>query len=173
MALTDCAECGGKISEKAVLCPHCGAPTGRGMFAYEYRSRATLFGLPLVHIVLGLGINPLTGRIRVAKGIFAMGNIATGVVAVGGLALGAVSMGGLAIGLAAMGGCALGALLAVGGMAVGLVAMGGAALGYYALGGAAWGAHPLGGNAQDAEAVEFFKRLLGPWVERLSRSRPP
>ena len=32
-----------------------------------------MFGLPLVHIVLGLGINPLTGRPRVAKGIIAVG----------------------------------------------------------------------------------------------------
>ena len=26
MALTECAECGGKVSDKAASCPHCGAP---------------------------------------------------------------------------------------------------------------------------------------------------
>ncbi|MHC4744102.1 MAG: hypothetical protein ACYS8Z_19465 [Planctomycetota bacterium] len=170
MALVCCPECDKQISDKALMCPNCGfsqSNRGLGVFAYEYRSERKLFGLPLVHIVYGMGINPLTGRLRVAKGIIAIGNIAIGGLAIGGLSLGIVSFGGLAFGLAALGGMAVGLLLALGGMAVGFVAIGGGALGYYALGGGAWGAHPLGGNVLDPEAVEFFKRFFGPWVENL------
>lgn len=29
MALIECWECGGQVSDHAVLCPHCGAPQGR------------------------------------------------------------------------------------------------------------------------------------------------
>ena len=170
MALVNCRECNNEISEKAFLCPHCGVATGRGMFGYEYRSRAKLFGLPVAHIVFGFAINPMTGRLRVAKGIIAIGPIAIGLVAIGGWAVGGICLGGVAFGLASLGGCAIGLLLAVGGAAVGLVAIGGLAVGYYALGGGAYGAHALGANAQDPEAVDFFKRYLGDWVERLQNA---
>lgn len=169
MALVNCPECNKEISDKALMCPNCGYSAGKGLFAYEYRSERELFGLPLVHIVYGLGINPLTGRLRVAKGIIAIGNIAVGGLAIGGLSFGVISLGGLALGLAAFGGAAVGLLLAMGGMAVGLVAIGGGAVGYYALGGGAWGAHAIGGNVQDPNAVEFFKHYLGTWVEQLQR----
>jgi len=173
MTLVNCPECDKEISDKALMCPNCGFAAGNRLFVYEYRSKRELFGLPLVPmyigIVYGLGINPLTGRFRVAKGIIAIGNIAIGGVAIGGLSLGILSFGGLALGLAAFGGAAVGLLLAMGGMAIGLVAIGGGAVGYYALGGGAWGTHAIGGNVQDPEAVEFFKRFLGSWVEQLQR----
>ena len=169
MVLVNCPECDRQISDKALMCPNCGFSSGSRLCTYEYRSKRELFGLPLVHVVYGLGINPVTGRPRVAKGIIAIGNIAVGGLAIGGLSLGVLSVGGLALGLAAFGGLAVGLLLALGGMAVGLVAIGGGAFGYYALGGGAWGAHAIGGNVQDREAVEFFKRFLGSWVEHLQQ----
>jgi len=165
MALVECPECGKEISNKAFMCPHCGFMMGGRLFGYEYRSRIEFFRLPLVHIVLGNTINALTGRPRVAKGIIAIGNVAVGMVAIGGISVGVVSLGGLALGLAAIGGAAIGLLLAIGGLAIGLVAVGGGAFGYYALGGGAWGVHPFGANAQDPEAIEFFKRYLGSWIE--------
>ena len=171
MALTNCPECGKEISEKALMCPNCGYAVGGGgrLLAYEYRSETKLFGLPLVHIIYGVPINPVTGRFRVAKGIIAIGNIAIGGLAVGGLSLGVITFGGLALGLAAIGGLAIG-LLALGGMAIGLVAMGGGALGYYALGGGAWGKHALGANVQDPNAVEFFRQYLGSWVDKIQQA---
>src|SRR5262249_32862248 len=39
---------------------------------YEYRTKATLWGLPLLHVAFGL--NPQTNRWRVAKGIIAVGD---------------------------------------------------------------------------------------------------
>ena len=168
MAITDCPECGNQISDKAWMCPKCGFSKRGGQpvrYGFEYKSKRTLFGLPLVHIVLGNYMNPATGLPRVAKGIIAIGGVAIGVVSFGGVALGGLCFGGLAVGLVALGGCAVGLGLAIGGMAVGLVATGGGAFGYYALGGGAWGAHPLGANVRDPEAVDFFKRFLGPGLE--------
>ena len=168
MTLIECPECDNQVSDKAGMCPKCGFPiSGRGM-GYEYMSEASLFGLPLVHIANG--IDPETKRPRVAKGIIAIGNIAVGGLAIGGLSFGVISFGGLALGLIALGGAAIGLLLALGGMAIGLVAIGGGAIGYYALGGGAFGVHPLGGNAQDPQAIEFFKRYLGSWIEQLQRT---
>ena len=57
-------------------------------YHYEYRSKCTLLGLPLVHIHLGSGP-------RRARGIIAIGNVATGLVAIGGFSAGLLSIGGL------------------------------------------------------------------------------
>ena len=134
----------------------------------EYRSRIEILGLPLVH--LASGIDPETGRPRVAKGIIAVGNVAIGVVAIGGLAVGGLTLGGMSLGvLGAIGGLAVGGiafgggalgLVAIGGAAVGLVAAGGGAAGYYAIGGGVAGVHTISGAAQDPEAVEFLRRWL-------------
>ncbi len=114
------------------------------LIGFEYRTRRTLWGLPLVH--LATGWDPETGRKRIAKGVLAVGDVAVGVVAVGAVAAGGVAAGGIALGLAALGGAAVGVLLAVGGLAVGLVAVGGLAVGYHAVGGMAFGVHALGDN---------------------------
>jgi len=89
--------------------------------AYEYKSKKSLFGLPLVHINTG-------GRfgVRHAKGIVAIGDLATGLVSMGGVSLGLVSIGGISLGGIALGGVAIG-VLALGGVAIGLLALGGAA----------------------------------------------
>jgi tRNA A-37 threonylcarbamoyl transferase component Bud32 len=133
-------------------------------FGYEYRSKTTVFGWPLVHIATG--IDPMTGRKRIAKGIIAIGDMAIGGLAFGGGAIGVFAVGGAAIGLFSFGGLAIGLLvalgggaiggLAVGGGAIGFIAVGGGAFGYYATGGGAYGVHPLGGNVQDPVAKEFF-----------------
>lgn len=97
----------------------------------DYRSSASLLGLPLVHVATGELID---GRYRrgVATGWFAVGDIAIGVFfACGGIALGGISLGGAALGFLPIGGFALG-VLAVGGLGLGFVAMGGAACAWYA-----------------------------------------
>jgi hypothetical protein len=169
MALVNCPECGKQISSKAFACPHCGHVRSTAL-GYEYRSQATLGGLPLVHVAMGL--DPATGRKRIAKGIIAIGDVAVGVLALGGVAFGGIAVGGCAIGLLALGGGAIGLLLALGGGAIGYIALGGGAIGYYALGGGAFGPHALsGGNWQDPEAIAFFKRWLGSWVEQMGGMR--
>jgi len=160
MALINCPECEREVSDQAMMCPHCGHPI-RGLAGYEYRSERELFGLPLVHIIRGGGLDPVTGRLRVAKGIIAVGPIAVGGLAFGGTSFGLVSFGGVAVGLVGVGGVGIGVLLALGGLAIGGVAIGGAAIGYYALGGGAWGVHPLGGNVRDPNVPEFLKNWFG------------
>lgn len=161
MPLIKCSDCNNDISDKAIVCPHCGA-AGQGFFwALEYRSKKMLFGLPLVHIVLGPFFNPVTGRMRIAKGIIAIGGIAVGGLAIGGVAFGIIAFGGLAVGLASFGGAALGIMLAAGGLAVGFFALGGVAIGYYAIGGVALGVHALGGDVSNTQLVEFLKTHFG------------
>jgi hypothetical protein len=174
MTMTLIPECAHQISDEAYSCPQCGKPirpqpTPFG-YGYEYRSKETLFGWPLVHIATG--IDPSTGRKRIAKGIIAIGDVAIGGVAIGGCAMGGFALGGLALGLVTLGGMSIALLLAVGGGAISTgVAIGGGALGYYALGGGAIGPHALGSNWQDPDAVEFFSDWLGDWVHQLARRR--
>ncbi|KAA8998804.1 helix-turn-helix transcriptional regulator [Paenibacillus spiritus] len=122
--------------------------TGPGMpysswgpsFHYEYKSRRTWFGVPLVHVNLGRGI-------RVAKGIVAVGTVSVGVISVGVVALGALCFGALALGLISLAGLAAGVLLGAGGIAAGTVAFGGLAVGVIAAGGLAVGLFSVGGCA--------------------------
>ena len=107
---------------------------------YEYKSRRTLWGLPLVHV-------NLSGRgLTWARGIVAIGNVATGLVAVGCFAAGLLSVGAICLGLLVIAGFALG-LVSLGGIALGGLAVGGCALGYVALGGSAVGVYAAGGAA--------------------------
>lgn len=115
----------------------------RWRLCYEYKSKRTLFGLPLVHINVGFGM-------RRAKGVLAIGNIATGLVAVGMLSAGVVSVGILAFGLLAFAAFAAGGI-AVGGVAAGLAAVGGLAFGLFAVGGLACGIYAVGGAAFAAD----------------------
>jgi hypothetical protein len=142
---------------------------------FEYRSRVTLFGLPLIHWrsfgkmrKLGEKVQPAIGWIACgerAYGIlYASGGIAVGAISNGGLSIGLLSFGGLSIGLLAFGGFALGAV-ALGGGAIGWVASGGMALGWHAaLGGMvaahdlALGGAALGNHINDSVAREFFLR---------------
>ena len=137
-------------------------PHLRRAMGYDYKSKTKLFGLPLVHVAHG--VDPRTGRVRVARGVvaiggrargvFAFGGEAIGVFAFGGAAIGVFALGGFGIGLCTLSGFAIGFILASGGLAVGGIAVGGLAVGYYSLGGLAFGVH-----ANDAEAF----RTLGGW----------
>lgn len=111
----------------------------RAYYDYEFKSKRTVMGLPLVHINIGHGL-------RVARGIIAIGNIAVGVISLGALALGVLSFGALAVGVAAFAGLAIGGL-AAGGFAAGLLAFGGCAIGIVAVGGSAVGVYSIGGMA--------------------------
>lgn len=106
---------------------------------YEYKSKKTFMGLPIVHINLGRGL-------RKAKGIIAIGTIATGVVSVGAISVGLISLGALSIGVLALGGFAAG-LIALGGISFGGLCVGGLTFGYLAVGGCAFGVYSIGGCA--------------------------
>ena len=131
---------------------------------FSYRSRHSLFGLPLLHVATG--IDPATGKKRIARGFVAIGEIAHGVIAFGGVAMGGFtfgglsigvfSYGGLALGLLACGGLGIGGIAAFAGLAIAPVALGGMAVGWYAYGSSAWGAYISSPAHYDPAAVAFF-----------------
>ena len=91
----------------------------------EYRSRATLLGLPLIHWRSFCRTRRPGDKIQPAVGWIAYGEKAYGIIyASGGIAVGGISTGGLSIGIVALGGCSIG-LLALGGFALGAIALGG------------------------------------------------
>src|SRR5262249_24103733 len=75
-------------------------PSMRQAFGFEYRSKAELFGLPLIHITSGR--DPVTGNTRLARGVIAIGDRAQGVIAFGGLAGGVIAFGGMSYGVIAL-----------------------------------------------------------------------
>lgn len=88
-----CRECQREVSEQATACPGCGAPfpakekwDGRG---FEYKSKATFLGLPLLHISFKFRPN----RVPVpARGVIAIGQFAYGVFTLSQFGVGIVSI---------------------------------------------------------------------------------
>ena len=141
--------------------------------SYEYRSKTTLFGWPLVHVATG--VDPTTGRKRSAKGIIAVGTAPRGVIAFGDVAVGVIAcgifcygpiaIGVVSVGVLAVGSVAVGLLAAMGGAALAPVAIGGAAFGYYANGALVWGQHAISPGVTDPLADKFFN----PWLAQSTR----
>lgn len=116
-------------------------PTPRQMPMFEYRSRFSLFGWPLVHIRLRGGIERGPVKAWIAAGdaaiglAFAFGAVAIAPISFGGVSLGLLTLGGVAIGIVPVGGFSFG-LYALGGLALGLQAFGGCAIAWTAADGA-------------------------------------
>lgn len=103
---------------------------------FEYKSKRTLFGLPLVHINGKWG-GTAKGVVAVgfkSCGVVSVGFLSMGVLSAGCLSLGAVSLGALALGVLTLGAVSVGLLLALGAVAAGFVAYGAAAFGGFAAG---------------------------------------
>ena len=88
-----CRECRHEVSEQAAACPHCGAPHPAKAewdgWGFEYKSSATLLGLPFVHISFKYRPN----RTPVpARGVFAIGQFAVGVFTISQFGVGVVSL---------------------------------------------------------------------------------
>ena len=111
----------------------------RGM-VFEYKSERTLFGLPLVHIHIGLGA-------KKAKGIIAIGNLAKGFISIGLLSMGFLSIGLLSLGVIAFGALVAGLLLAVGSISVGTFSIGAIAIGVFTIGAVSIGVYSIGALA--------------------------
>lgn len=88
-----CRECRHEVSEQAMACPQCGAPyPGKDKWdgwGFEYKSQATLLGLPLIHI--SFKYRP-TRRPVPAKGVIAIGQFACGFFTLSQFGLGVISI---------------------------------------------------------------------------------
>jgi hypothetical protein len=162
MPLTRCRECQKEISNEAINCPHCGAPFparkkwgGRG---FEWKSKQTFYGYPLVHIAFGRDKN---NRLRVAKGVIAIGQFGVGLVTFAQFGVGVLfGFGQFILGLTGIAQFAITGLFGVGQFAAGYIAIGQFALGYYVLAQAGYAKYVWSQAVKDPEAIEFFRQLL-------------
>jgi RNA polymerase sigma factor (sigma-70 family) len=137
----------------------------------EYRSKTTLFGLPLLHVQFGVlprDAGPARGWIAVGTGhsrgiLFAMGATSCGIISVGALSVGVVAVGSVSIAPVSLATIALG-WIAFGGIAIGDFALGGFAAGWTgATGGlavahdAARGGYAIAAHANDAIAGSLLR----------------
>ena len=141
-------------------------PNGE-LFA-EYRSHATVFGLPLLHFTRGRC--PETGRRVVAKGFFAIGRMATGVIAIGQASAGIIAFGQASLGLlfclaqasaglVAIGQVAIGAYFGAGQLTTGATAIGQLAIGKYVLAQIGFGPYLWTPEHADPAAVQYFQEM--------------
>ncbi|OGP68625.1 MAG: hypothetical protein A2W27_00850 [Deltaproteobacteria bacterium RBG_16_44_11] len=91
--MKNCRECKHEISENAMSCPNCGAPFPAKEkwdgWGFEYKSKATIAGLPLLHISFKYRPN----RVPVpAKGVIAIGQFACGIFTISQFGIGVVSI---------------------------------------------------------------------------------
>ncbi|HEX3730409.1 MAG TPA: RNA polymerase sigma factor, partial [Opitutaceae bacterium] len=129
-----------------------GLDTPQAPVFFEYRSRATLLGVPLIHIAWTRRIGR---RKPPARGWIACGNQAYGLLmAFGTVAVAPVSFGAFSIGLLSWGCCAFG-VYAMGGLSLGMWAVGCIALGWNAMGALVLGGHIAQGGWV---ASEYFVR---------------
>jgi len=133
---TTCQNCEREVPNEALTCPPCGAPRESKSPGFEWKSRGTWAGQPLVHIAFGCDES---GRARTARGIIAIGQRAVGVVACG-----IIAGGMLAIGFVAIGFFSLGIVSIALGCAAGVNAIGPVAIGVTAIGAVAGGLAPFG-----------------------------
>jgi len=91
--LKSCRECRQQVSDQAWQCPHCGAPYPTREkwdgWGFEYKSQATLMGLPLLHISFKYRPN----RVPVpARGVIAIGQFACGIFTISQFGIGLISV---------------------------------------------------------------------------------
>jgi len=161
MALVNCPECQQPVSDTAPVCVHCGyrlRPARRRGWGFEWRTKAELFGWPLIHVAVGR--DPQTLKLRVAKGIIAVGQFAVGLVTVAQFGVGLLfGFGQFVLGAVAIGQIAGGLVFGLGQIATGYVAIGQVAVGEYARAQLAWGRYVWTKLRQDPQAVALFGRI--------------
>jgi hypothetical protein len=158
MSLSTCRECGAEVSGQARACPHCGAPRPADLTwagtGFEWKSARTYRGYPLIHVAFG---RDRRGKLRVAKGIVAVGQFALGLVTVAQFGVGVIfGFGQFILGGAVLAQLALGLAVAVGQVAVGYAAVGQVVLACYGLGQIGLAQHLWSLSRQDEAAVKFF-----------------
>jgi hypothetical protein len=159
--LIRCKDCGREISPRAPVCPYCGISNRSFLFrkldwGFEWKSSITIGSIPLIHIAVGRS----GGRLRVAKGIIAIGQFAIGLITIAQFGIGILfGFGQFILGFTAVAQFAMAVLFGLGQFATGYTAIGQFAVGYYVLAQAGFGAHVWRQGFRDPTAVEYFKQL--------------
>jgi hypothetical protein len=161
MALVSCPECGQSVSDTAPVCVHCGYtlhPGRRRGWGFEWRTRAQLFGWPLVHVAFGR--DPQTLRLRVAKGVIAIGQFGIGLITVAQFGVGLLfGLGQFMLGGVEVAQFAGGIVFGLGQVATGYIAVGQLAVGEYVRAQMAIGRYVWTAARQDPEATALFGKL--------------
>lgn len=88
-----CRECNHNVSEQAPICPNCGAPRPADQnwngWGYEYKSKAEVLGLPLLHI--SFKFSPKLRPIP-AVGIISIGQFGAGIINISQFGIGVFSL---------------------------------------------------------------------------------
>jgi RNA polymerase subunit RPABC4/transcription elongation factor Spt4 len=88
-----CRECRREVSEQAFACPQCGAPyptrESWDGWGFEYKSEATIAGLPWLHISFKYRPNRTP---VVARGVIAIGQFGCGIVCLSQFGVGVISI---------------------------------------------------------------------------------
>lgn len=139
-------------------------------FSYEYKSKRSWRGMPLVHVNIGFG--------RSAKGVIAIGLAAKGIVAIGLAGLGVITLAPVGIGLLlsagiiAVGGIALGdfaiGVVAMGAVCVGLFSMGALAVGQFSFGAIAIGQQVAVGDLARGDIALGFSEATGTVFQQIT-----
>ncbi|MBN2103700.1 hypothetical protein JW835_06630 [bacterium] len=162
MNLVPCRECRHSVSRNARSCPECGAPFPARQiwngWGFEWKSRTTYFGYPLIHVAFG---RDARGKLRVAKGIIAVGQFAIGMITVAQFGIGFIfGLGQFILAFTAIAQFAGALYFALGQFAIAYAAVGQIAVGYFARCQIGFAKYLWSMTRQDPEAVHFFRNLL-------------
>lgn len=112
---------------------------------------------PLVHIAFG---RTEEGRLRVAKGVVAIGQFGIGVVTIAQVGVGFLfGLGQFILGFVVVAQFALAVYFGLGQFAAGYIAIGQFALGYYVLAQTGLGKYVWSAESRDPAAAQFFEHL--------------
>ncbi|MEO0106711.1 MAG: zinc ribbon domain-containing protein [candidate division WOR-3 bacterium] len=162
-----CQNCHREIKEGVFFCPFCGRSlfSGQGT-GFEWKSDFEILGIPLIHIATGRDEN---GKLRVAKGIIAIGQFAIGLITIAQFGIGILfGVGQFMFGIATIAQFAMGILFGLGQFATGYIVIGQFAFGWYALCQFGFAKYIWSPKIRDPVAIEFFRNL---W-ERILHLRP-
>jgi len=115
-------------------------------------------GYPLIHIAVG---RTADNKIRVAKGVIAIGQFAIGLITIAQFGVGFLfGFGQLMFGFTAVAQVAIAAYFGLGQIATGYTAIGQVAFGHFLLAQAGYGTHIWSTTLHDPIALEYFHNLF-------------
>ena len=127
-------------------------------WGFEWRTRAQIYGWPLVHVAVGRAEN---GRMRVAKGVVAIGQFAVGLVTFAQFGVGVLfGFGQFMLGLTAIAQFAGTLIGGLGQFVTGYVAIGQMFIAWYGLGQMGLAPHAWMMGHADPAAVTYFCELF-------------